>query len=66
MQKIAELQIKDNTKLILSKGEYRGAERVDLRQSFLNEKGEWIITRKGINFNAEWIDDFLKMIEKLR
>jgi hypothetical protein len=66
MEKLAELNIKDNVKLVLSKGEYRGSERVDLRQQFLNEKGEWIITKKGINFNAEWIDDFLGMLEKLK
>jgi len=27
---------------------------------------EYIPTPKGINFNAEWIDDFVKMVEKLK
>jgi hypothetical protein len=66
MEKLAELSIKDNTKLVLSKGEFRGSDRIDIRQHFLKEDGEWIITKKGINFNAEWVDDFLKMVDKLR
>jgi hypothetical protein len=65
MEKLAELQTKDNTKLVLSKGEYRGSERIDLRQYYLRD-GEYIATKKGINFNAEWVDPFLEMVEKLR
>jgi hypothetical protein len=66
MEKLAELSIKDNTKLVLSKGEFRGSDRIDIRQYFLKEDGEWIVTKKGINFNSEWVDDFLKMVDKLR
>ena len=65
MKKLAELQTRDNVKLVLSKGEYRGSERIDLRQYYLKD-GEYIATKKGINFNAEWIDDFIEMIEKLK
>lgn len=65
MQKLAELNIKDNVKLVLSKGEYRGSERIDIRQYF-EKDGEYIATKKGINFNAEWVDDFIKLVEKLR
>jgi hypothetical protein len=65
MEKLAEIQTTDNVKIVLSKGEYRGSERVDIRQYF-EKDGEYIATKKGINFNAEWIDPFLEMVEKLR
>ena len=65
MEKIAELQTTDNVKIILNKGEYRGSERIDLRQYFLKD-GEYIATKKGINFNAEWVDKFLEMVNKLQ
>jgi len=48
-------------------GEFRGSQRVDIRTSVkLKDKGEYIQTKKGINFNAEWVDDFIKMVEKLK
>jgi len=62
---IDELEISDNTKLKLSIGEYRGSERVDLRQYFKVDD-DYIPTKKGINFNSEWIDDFLLMVNKLK
>ena len=65
MKKVAELEVTDNTKLVLSIGEFRGVERVDLRQ-FIKVKEELFPTKKGINFSAEWIDDFIEMVEKLK
>jgi len=65
MKVISQLDVTDRKRLVLSIGEYRGEERVDLRQSVLVDK-DYIITRKGINFSAEWIDKFLAMIEKLK
>jgi hypothetical protein len=65
MEKLAEIQTTDNVKIVLSKGEYRGSERVDLRQYYLKDD-EYIATKKGINFNAEWVDQFLEMLEVLR
>ncbi len=65
METLAELQTTDNVKIVLSKGEYRGSDRIDIRQYFLKD-GEYIDTKKGINFNAEWFDQFLEMIEVLR
>lgn len=67
MKQIGKLDITDSTKLVLSVGEFRGAQRVDLRTYVkLKDKEEYIHTKKGINFNAEWIDDFIKMVEKLK
>lgn len=65
MKKLAELEITDNKKLILSIGEFQGSERIDLRQ-FIKVDGKYIATKKGINFDAEWLDSFVEMIEKLR
>ena len=65
MKQIAELEVTDNKKLVLSIGEFRGVERVDLRQ-YVKVKEEFIPTPKGINFSAEWIDDFVDMVEKLK
>ena len=65
MKELAVLDVTDRKRLVLSIGEYRGAERVDLRQSVLVDK-DYLPTKKGINFNSEWIDKFLAMIEKLK
>ena len=65
MEKLAELQVRDNVKLILSRGEYKGSERIDLRQYFLKDD-EYIATKRGISFDSEYLDDFLDMVETLR
>ncbi len=65
MKEIAQLDITDNKRLILSIGKFRDDERVDLRLFVKNDDNEFIPTRKGINFNSEWLPDFVKMINKL-
>jgi len=65
MKQLAELEITDNKKLILSIGEFQGAERIDLRQ-YVKVNGEFIATKRGINFDAEWLDGFVEMVEKLK
>jgi len=65
MKQIAQLDITDNKRLILSIGEYRGIERIDLRQ-YVKAESEYIPTRRGISFNAEWLDSFVEMVEKLK
>jgi len=65
MEKLAEIKTTDTVKIVLSKGEYRGSERIDIRQYYLKDD-EYIATKKGINFNAEWVDQFLEMLEVLR
>ena len=65
MKQIAELEITDNKKLILSIGEYRGSERVDLRQ-YVKVKEEYIPTPKGVNLDSEWIGEFIAMVDKLK
>ena len=65
MKQLAELEITDNKKLVLAIGEYKGAERIDLRQ-YVKVNGEYIPTKKGINFNGEWLDGFVEMVGKLK
>lgn len=65
MKEIGQLEVTDNKKLILSIGEYKDqGERIDLRQ-YVKVDDEYIPTRKGINFNSEWLPNFIKMIRKL-
>jgi len=64
-KEIAQLDVTDRKRLVLSIGEYRGQERVDLRQNVLVDK-DFIPTKKGINFSSEWIDKFILMVEKLK
>ena len=65
MKQLAELEITDNKKLILSIGEFKGDERIDLRQ-YVKVDDEYIPTKRGINFNSEWVDGFITMVEKLK
>jgi len=64
MKEIGKLDITDNRRLVLSIGEYKEQERVDLRQ-FVKVDGKYIPTPKGVNFNSEWLPDFIRMVRKL-
>jgi len=65
MKLISELDITNRVQLKLQIGEYRGEERVDLRQ-YVKVNDEYIPTKKGINFSIKWIDEFIEMIGKLK
>jgi len=65
MRIIDEFDISDNQKLRCQVGEYRGSERIDIRQ-YIKAGDDFKPTKKGINFNAEWRDDFIKMVDKLK
>ena len=64
MRIIDEFDISDNQKLRCQVGEYRGSERIDIRQYIKTDDGI-IPTKKGISFNAEWRELFLSMVKKL-
>ena len=64
MKEIAVLEVTDNKKLVLSIGEYRNEERIDLRQ-YVKVDDKYIPTKQGVNIHAEWLPDFVKMIRKL-
>ena len=65
MRVVDEFLISDNTKLRLQVGEFRGSERIDLRQYIKGADDEFLPTKKGVNFNAEWLPDLIKMVKKL-
>ena len=67
MRIISEFDISDSQKLRCQVGEYRGSERIDIRQ-YIKTAGDddYKATKKGINFNAEWIDNFISMVDKLK
>ncbi|GAJ01089.1 unnamed protein product, partial [marine sediment metagenome] len=50
----------------LQVGKYKGVEKIDLRLWVKNAgNSEYAPTKRGINFNAEWLDRFMEMAEKL-
>ena len=66
MKEIGTVDITDNSRLVLSVGEFRGKPRVDIRTYMkLKDKDEYVPTKKGINFSADWIDSFIEMVKKL-
>ena len=64
MRVIDEFDISDKMKLRLQVGEYGGSERVDFRLWVKGTNGLGP-TRRGVNFNSEWLPRFIKMIRKL-
>lgn len=65
MQTIGYLDITDNKRLVLSVSEFREQERIDLRENYLDKEGDYNPTRRGVNFNSEWLPGFVKLINKL-
>lgn len=64
MKEIGQIDVTDNKRLVLSIGEYREQERIDLRQ-YVKVNDKYIPTPKGVNFNSEWLPNFIKMVRKL-
>jgi len=65
MKKLGELEITDKSKLVLSIGEYKDRERIDLRMYVKSNGDKEIPTKKGIFLDSEWLPDFVKMIRLL-
>ncbi|MBA7568079.1 hypothetical protein ES695_15885 [Candidatus Atribacteria bacterium 1244-E10-H5-B2] len=65
MKEVSHLDIADNKRLVLSISQFRGVERIDLKENFLNKEGAFNPFKRGVNFNTEWIDKFIAMVEKL-
>lgn len=65
-KEIGYIDITDEKRLVLSLGDFRGAERLDLREHYLNKEGSFLPTKRGVNFSSEWLDKFVGLIEKLR
>ena len=65
MKVINEFDVSNRMKLKLQVGEYRGQERIDIRQ-YIKANNEFVPSKKGINFSSEWVDKFITMVDKLR
>lgn len=65
MKEVGYLDISDTKRLVLTLSDFRGIERVDLRENYLNKEGSYNPTRRGVNFNSEWLPGFVKLINKL-
>jgi len=65
MKVIAQLDITDAKRLVLSISDFRGSERIDLRENYLNKEGSYNPSKRGINFHSEHLEGFVEMINKL-
>jgi len=65
MKEVGYLDISDTKRLVLTISDFRGTEKVDLRENYLNKEGSYNPTRRGVNFDIEWLPDFVKLINKL-
>ena len=65
IKEIGHLDISNTKKLVLSISNFRGTERIDLREHYLNKDGNYGYTKRGVNFNSEWLPDFVLLVNKL-
>ena len=65
MKEIGYIDITDSKRLVLSISNFRGSERIDLRENYLNKDGDYGHTKRGVNFNSEYLEGFVKLINKL-
>lgn len=65
MKVLDEFNITDRINIKLQVGDYRGSERVDIRE-YIKVNDKETPTKKGVNFSSEWLDRFILMIEKLK
>jgi len=68
MKKIGEIEVTDQSKLILSFGEYKDqGERIDLRL-YVKSKDEkdYIATKKGVFLSSEYLPHFIEIVDKLK
>ncbi|MBA7634033.1 hypothetical protein ES703_41607 [subsurface metagenome] len=65
MKELGHLDITDSKRLVLSISNFRGTERIDLREHYLNKDGNYGYTKRGVNLNSKWLPDFVKLINKL-
>ncbi|MBA7551224.1 hypothetical protein ES705_43760 [subsurface metagenome] len=65
MKEIGHIDISDTKRVVLSISQFRGTERIDVRENYLNKDGDYGHTKKGINFNSGYLEDFVELINKL-
>ena len=65
MKEIGHIDISDSKRVVLSISQFRGTERVDVREHYLNKNGDYGHTKRGINFDSEHLEDFVSLVNKL-
>ncbi|GAJ10236.1 unnamed protein product [marine sediment metagenome] len=65
IKEIGHINITDSKRLVLSISNFRGSERIDLREHYLNKDGNYGHTKRGVNFNSEYLEDFVLLISRL-
>jgi hypothetical protein len=65
IKEIGHIDITDSKRLVLSISNFRGTERIDLREHYLNKDGNYGYTKRGVNFNSEHLENFVSLISKL-
>jgi len=65
MKVLDEFDITDRINIKLQVGDYRGSERIDIRE-YIKVNDKETPTKKGINFSSKWLDRFFSMVDKLR
>lgn len=65
IREIGFIDISDSKRLVLSISNFRGTERIDFREFYLNKEGGYNPSRRGVNCNSEWLPEFVSLISKL-
>lgn len=63
---LGEIQKKEGEKIVVAMKEYRGFDYLDIRTFFLNDKGEWCFTKKGITLAPAKITELISMLQKAK
>jgi hypothetical protein len=62
---IGRIARNEQEQLIVSKGEFKGKEYVDIRVFYLDDKGEVRPTKKGITVLASLFPELLEVLKKV-
>jgi len=60
---LREIRKSNTEKIVVTRTEYRGKERIDIRIHYFDvENGEWRPTKKGISFQPEFLEDIVNSL----
>lgn len=65
IKEIGHIDISDAKRIVLSTSNFRGSERIDLREHYINKEGGYNPSRRGVNCNSEWLEALVNLINKL-
>ena len=61
-ERVGEIEVDANNKIIIIISEFRDKYKIDVRNWFLVPDGTWIPTKKGITFEAKFINKIIRML----